>query len=191
MSTIIGLLRHGQTDWNVDMRLQGVSDIPLNDYGREQANTAAEVLSSSTWEMIVSSPLSRALETANIVASKLGFENVDVLPELIERSFGVAEGLSYDDWKTRYQDGQNVDQAETIAQLDVRANALLELLALKFEGQRVLTVSHGALIRRLIHIISNGEFPREGERFGNASMTTIEHDGDDWKILNYDPKPLS
>ncbi|MTA30323.1 MAG: histidine phosphatase family protein, partial [Actinobacteria bacterium] len=80
MSTIIGLLRHGQTDWNVDMRLQGVSDIPLNDYGREQANTAAEVLSSSTWEMIVSSPLSRALETANIVASKLGFENVDVLP---------------------------------------------------------------------------------------------------------------
>ncbi|MCX6485609.1 MAG: histidine phosphatase family protein [Rhodoluna sp.] len=191
MSTIIGLLRHGQTDWNVDMRLQGVSDIPLNDYGREQANTAAEVLSSSTWEMIVSSPLSRALETANIVASKLGFENVDILPELIERSFGVAEGLSYDDWKTRYQDGQNVDQAETIAQLDVRANALLELLALKFEGQRVLTVSHGALIRRLIHIISNGEFPREGERFGNASMTTIEHDGDDWKILNYDPKPLS
>jgi broad specificity phosphatase PhoE len=191
MSTIIGLLRHGQTDWNVDMRLQGVSDIPLNDYGREQANTAAEVLSSSTWEMIVSSPLSRALETANIVASKLGFENVDVLPELIERSFGVAEGLSYDDWKTRYQDGQNVDQAETIAQLDVRANALLKLLALKFEGQQVLTVSHGALIRRLIHIISNGEFPREGERFGNASLTTIEHDGDDWKILNYDPKPLS
>ncbi|CAB4609326.1 unannotated protein [freshwater metagenome] len=62
---------------------------------------------------------------------------------------------------------------------------------MKFEGQRVLTVSHGALIRRLIHIISNGEFPREGERFGNASMTTIEHDGDDWKILNYDPKPLS
>ena len=191
MSTIIGLLRHGQTDWKVDMRLQGVSDIPLNDYGREQANTAAEVLKSGTWEMIVSSPLSRALETANIVASKLGFENVEVLPELIERSFGVAEGLSYDDWKTRYQDGQNVDQAETIAQLDVRANALLELLALKFEGQRVLTVSHGALIRRLIHIISNGEFPREGERFGNASMTTIEHDGDDWKILNYDPKPLS
>jgi broad specificity phosphatase PhoE len=191
MSTIIGLLRHGQTDWNVDMRLQGVSDIPLNDYGREQANTAAEVLSSSTWEMIVSSPLSRALETANIVASKLGFENVDILPELIERSFGVAEGLSYDDWKTRYQDGQNVDQAETIAQLDVRANALLKLLALKFEGQQVLTVSHGALIRRLIHIISNGEFPREGERFGNASLTTIEHDGDDWKILNYDPKPLS
>jgi broad specificity phosphatase PhoE len=191
MSTIIGLLRHGQTDWNVDMRLQGVSDIPLNEFGREQANTAAEVLKSGTWEMIVSSPLSRALETANIVASKLGFENVDVLPELIERSFGVAEGLSYDDWKTRYQDGQNVDQAETIAQLDVRAIALLALLANNFEGQRVLTVSHGALIRRLIHIISNGEFPREGERFGNASLTTIEHDGDDWKILNYDPKPLS
>jgi broad specificity phosphatase PhoE len=191
MSTIIGLLRHGQTDWNVDMRLQGVSDIPLNEFGREQANTAAEVLKSGTWEMIVSSPLSRALETANIVASKLGFENVDVLPELIERSFGVAEGLSYDDWKTRYQDGQNVDQAETIAQLDVRAIALLALLANNFEGQQVLTVSHGALIRRLIHIISNGEFPREGERFGNASLTTIEHDGDDWKILNYDPKPLS
>jgi broad specificity phosphatase PhoE len=191
MSTVIGLLRHGQTDWNVDMRLQGVSDIPLNDYGRQQAHTAANALRSGDWESIVSSPLSRALETANIVAAKLGFENVEVLPELIERSFGVAEGLTYEDWKARYQDGQNVDHAETIAALDVRADLLLALLAQKFEGQRVLTVSHGALIRRLIHLISNGQLPREGERFGNASMTTIEHDGESWKILNYDPNPLT
>lgn len=191
MSTIIGLLRHGQTDWNIDMRLQGVSDIPLNDFGRNQARVAAEILSSGDWSLVVSSPLSRALETANIVAAKLGFENVDVLPELIERSFGIAEGLTYEEWKTRYQSGEEVDQAETIEQLDVRALALLDQLARDFSGRQVLTVSHGALIRRLIHLVSAGEFPREGERFGNASLTTIQHDGSGWTILNYDPKPLS
>jgi broad specificity phosphatase PhoE len=59
-----------------------------------------------------------------------------------------------------------------------------------YNGKTVLAVSHGALIRKLIDIVSGGEFPREGERFGNASLTTIVHDGVGWKILDYNPATL-
>jgi uncharacterized phosphatase len=91
--TILGLLRHGQTDWNIDLRLQGSTDIPLNETGRNQARLAASVLNREDWDVIIASPLSRAKDTADIVALEFGM-NVVVVPELIERSFGVAEGLT-------------------------------------------------------------------------------------------------
>jgi len=191
MHTVVGLLRHGQTDWNVDMRLQGISDIPLNDCGREQARTAGNVLINQDWTRIVSSPLSRAIETAKIVASMKNIEQVEVLPILIERSFGVAEGMTYDQWREEYPPGQYAEESETLEQLDQRVIEILEGFFRDFQNSKVLTVSHGALIRRIIHLVSKGEFPREGERFGNASLTTIGHDGNEWKIVNYNPAPLS
>jgi broad specificity phosphatase PhoE len=190
METIVGLLRHGQTDWNVDMRLQGISDIPLNDYGREQATTAGKVLKNSEWSRIVTSPLSRAVETARIVASAIGHEEVQHYPQLIERSFGVAEGLSYEEWREQYKDGETAPEAESLADLTERAKQLLDSMAIDFAGETFLAVSHGALIRRLIHIVSEGELPRDGERFGNASLTTMRHDGERWSIIKYDPNPL-
>ena len=190
METFVGLLRHGQTDWNVDMRLQGISDIPLNDYGREQATTAGKVLKNSEWSRIVTSPLSRAVETARIVASAIGHEEVQHYPQLIERSFGVAEGFSYDEWREQYKDGETAPEAESLADLTERAKQLLDSLAIDFAGETFLAVSHGALIRRLIHIVSDGELPRDGERFGNASLTTMRHDGERWSIVKYDPNPL-
>ena len=191
MQTVVGLLRHGQTDWNVGMRLQGISDIPLNDFGREQARTAGSVLVAQEWSRIVSSPLSRALETANIVASMKSIEQVEVFPILIERSFGIAEGMTYDEWREQYPAGQHARDSETIDDLDARVMSILDTFLSEFAGTKVLTVSHGALIRRIIHLVSGGELPRDGERFGNASLTTIGHDGVSWKIINYNPAPLS
>lgn len=191
MQTVVGLLRHGQTDWNVGMRLQGISDIPLNDFGREQARTAGNVLVGQDWSRIVSSPLSRALETANIVASMKNIEQVEVFPILIERSFGIAEGMTYDEWRVQYPAGQHAKFSETLDDLDTRVMSILDTFLAEFSGTKVLTVSHGALIRRIIHLVSGGELPRDGERFGNASLTTIGHDGDSWKIINYNPAPLS
>lgn len=191
MKTIVGLLRHGQTDWNIDMRLQGISDIPMNDYGRQQAETAAKVLAGQDWDKIVSSPLSRAVETAEIVAKYLAAPYVGQHPLLLERSFGVAEGMGYEEWRTEYPNGLNAPEAESMEELTARCWTLLDALVSEHPGQRVLTVSHGALIRRLINLVSNGEFPREGERFGNASMTVIEHVEGTWSIRSYEPKPLS
>jgi broad specificity phosphatase PhoE len=84
------LVRHGETDWNRDGRWQGGSDTRLNDLGREQARALAERLDGSI-DVLYSSDLARARETAEIVAAKLGLE-VHVDPRLRERSFGSWEG---------------------------------------------------------------------------------------------------
>lgn len=191
MKTVVGLLRHGQTDWNIDMRLQGISDIPMNDHGRSQAEIAAKVLAGQEWDKIVSSPLSRAVETAQIVSRHLDAPYLGHHPLLLERSFGVAEGMGYQEWREAYPNGLNAPEAESMEELTSRCWALLETLRSEYSGQRVLTVSHGALIRRIINLVSNEDLPREGERFGNASLTVIEHFEETWTIQSYDPKPLS
>jgi uncharacterized phosphatase len=91
--TTFALVRHGQTDWNAQRRLQGSTDIPLNDVGRGQARDAVAVLSGYEWDAIVSSPLSRAAETADLIAAGLGLQVARRVSDLAERSFGPAEGL--------------------------------------------------------------------------------------------------
>ena len=190
MALIVGLLRHGQTDWNIEMRLQGISDIEMNETGHLQAKTAARILGSSNWDRIVSSPLSRAQVTARYVADELGFRDFELHPLLIERSFGEAEGSSYEEWRERLQAGIVAKGAETADELESRIWELLGDLADKYADERVLTVSHGALIRKTISLVSGGEFPREGDRFGNTSLTTIKFDGTKWSIVDYNPRTL-
>ena len=187
--TVIGLLRHGQTDWNIDFRLQGITDIELNETGLEQARQAAEVIDSSDWDIVVSSPLSRARVTAQIVADANGLTGVEIEPLLLERSFGEAEGLMHEEWREKYPDQNLVPGGETLPELTERAWQLLDLLIAKYPGQRVLTVSHGALIRKLLKLVSEGQFPREGERLGNASLSVFEHDESGWRVASYEPRP--
>jgi broad specificity phosphatase PhoE len=186
--TTIGLLRHGQTDWNIDFRLQGTSDIPMNETGIEQVKKASERLSED-WDVLVSSPLGRAVQTAEIVAESHSFGELNIEPLLLERSFGEAEGLGYEEWREKYPDSV-VPGGESLADLEARCHRLLEKLVSDFAGRRVLTVSHGALIRKLINIVSDGEFPREGERLGNASLSVISFDGQKWMIEDYRPQTL-
>ncbi len=188
--TILGLLRHGQTDWNIDFRLQGITDIPLNETGIAQARDAAAVIGPNDWDLILTSPLSRARATAEIVAEVNGFADAEVEPLLLERSFGEAEGMSHQEWLAKYADTNSVPGGESLRDLEARANLLLHQLAMKFRGRRILAVSHGALIRILLRIVSNGEFPREGERLGNASMSVFAHDGSIWRIRSYEPRTL-
>lgn len=189
-TTVIGLLRHGQTDWNIDFRLQGITDIPLNATGIAQAQAAAALISSSDWDVLVSSPLSRARDTAAIVSSVAGWNNFEIEPLLLERSFGEGEGLTYDEWREIYHDQSTIPGVESIEALTERCHLLLAHLAESYTGQRVLTVSHGALIRKLINLVSDGQLPRDGERFGNASLSTIQHLDGVWSIVNYDPHTL-
>lgn len=145
--TTLALVRHGQTDWNAQRRLQGSTDIPLNDVGRGQARDAVSVLSGYEWDAIVSSPLSRAAETANLIAAGLGLGVDRRVPDLAERSFGPAEGM---------QDGPELDAlripggfrgAESEDEAGSRGLAALEALAEEFRGGRVLVVAHGTLLR--------------------------------------------
>lgn len=90
------VLRHGQTDWNAQLRLQGSTDIPLNETGRQQARTAARFLRDQGITQILASPLVRAYETASLVAETL---QVPILtdPRLTERHFGLFEGMTIDE----------------------------------------------------------------------------------------------
>lgn len=187
--TILGLLRHGQTDWNIDLRLQGSTDIPLNDTGRAQAQMAAQHLHREDWDVIIASPLSRAKDTADIVGSILEMPVV-IVPELIERSFGVAEGMDHASWRKLYESHESIEGLESLDDLRARTLLLLDLIRHEYAGQRVLAVSHGAFIRKVLTIISNGELPREGDRLGNASLNRFMHADGLWTISDYRPETL-
>ena len=185
--TVLGLIRHGQTDWNVDMRLQGISDIPLNDRGRIQAKNAAPKVALGNWDLVLSSPLSRARETAEIVKSSLPDAELITHELLIERSFGVAEGLTYEQWRDQFGSLHHAEGAESIDELTTRVELLLQDLASSYSGKRILAVSHGAFIRRVINLVSCGELPKEGERFGNASLSTLAYSQEKWVVMDFNP----
>jgi probable phosphoglycerate mutase len=177
--TTFALVRHGQTDWNAERRLQGSTDIPLNDVGRGQARDAVAVLSGYEWDAIVSSPLSRAAETADLIAAGLGLSVDRRVPGLTERSFGRAEGL---------QDGPELDAlripngfrgAEGEDEAARRGLAALEALAEEFRGRRVLAVAHGTLLR-----VSLGRaIGRTLERIDNAVLNLAHHHAvDGWQL---------
>jgi broad specificity phosphatase PhoE len=190
--TIIGLLRHGQTDWNVDFRLQGITDIPLNANGIQQAQEAAEILIGSDWDVLLSSPLSRAQETAKLISKNLNLDEIIIEPLLLERSFGVAEGLTHEQWRESYANLNELPGGESLDALRIRAEELLHHLQTNYRGKKVLAVTHGALIRKLLRLASNQELPREGERLSNASLSTLVHDDiNGWRVLDYNPATFS
>jgi broad specificity phosphatase PhoE len=188
--TVLGLLRHGQTDWNIDFRLQGVTDTQLNETGIAQAKDAAAAITAAHWDAVITSPLIRARDTAEIVANKNKFDQPLVEPLLIERSFGEAEGLMHDQWVAKYSNTNEVPGGESLVALEQRANLLLSTIATEYRGKRVIAVSHGALIRVLLRIVSDGEFPREGERLGNACLSVLVHDEEKWRVRYYEPRTL-
>lgn len=145
--TTFALIRHGQTDWNAQRRLQGSSDIPLNDVGRRQARDAVAVLSGQEWDTIVSSPLSRAAETAELIAAGLGLTVARHVPDLTERSFGPAEGLQAGPELEALRIPGGFRGAESDDDAGSRGLAALESMAEEFRGRRVLVVAHGTLLR--------------------------------------------
>ena len=189
-NTHLGLLRHGQTDWNINFLLQGVTDIPMNQTGIEQVKLAAQAIRAEDWDVVLTSPLSRARQTAEIIASQHGYTEIIEQELLIERSFGEAEGLSHDQWRAKYSNLDVIPGGESRTQLADRSMLLLETISKELVGKRVLAVSHGALIRALIAIASNNELPRDGERLGNASLNVVKHIDNSWQVVNYSLEPL-
>ena len=189
-NTHLGLLRHGQTDWNINFLLQGVTDIPMNQTGIEQVKLAAKAIRAEDWDVVLTSPLSRARQTAEIIASQHGYTEIIEQELLIERSFGEAEGLSHEQWRAKYSNLDVIPGGESRTQLAERSRLLLETISQELAGKRVLAISHGALIRTLIAIASNNELPRDGERLGNASLNVVKHSDNSWQVVNYSLESL-
>lgn len=185
--TLLALVRHGQTDWNAERRMQGRTDIPLNDRGRAQAVLAAANLCDGRWGRVVSSPMSRARETAEIIASELSLEQPVVYPGLVERDYGVAEGTPVAEFHTRYGSGNPVPDAETINQLIDRVMKTLVSVVEKQPRVPTIVVAHGGIIRELVTQVSAGFLPRPGQRIENGSVTQFELTNSGLSLTNIDP----
>ncbi|MFD1721037.1 histidine phosphatase family protein [Amnibacterium endophyticum] len=166
--TDLVLVRHGETEWNRTGRVQGRTDIPLNDTGRAQAREAGRRLADDAFDAVVASPLSRAAETARIIAREIGAsDDVELVDALVERDYGDAEGMT----------GAEIDAAfaghllarESREQTVERVLPALLDLARRHPGQRVLVVSHGGVIGSLVRHATRWAWPEHGVRIENGS----------------------
>jgi 2,3-bisphosphoglycerate-dependent phosphoglycerate mutase len=183
---IVGLIRHGLTDWNALGKVQGRSDIPLNEEGRQQARRLAERLTTDSWkwDFVITSGLSRAQETGQIIADTLDIPVYDPDSRLLERSFGQAEGLTAEEreslWGTDW-DQQPLGQ-ESLEDVRRRALAFMEDLAERFPDRNVLVVSHGGLLAQLYRVLYED---KHHERIGNLSLTVLEKSNNNWDMVLY------
>jgi probable phosphoglycerate mutase len=153
----IFVIRHGETNWNREGRFQGSLDIPLNENGRAQAQAVADAVAALRPELLWSSPLSRARDTASAIAARLGrdlhFEN-----EWRERGYGVIEGCTYQEWNARDAKGYTLyktndpdyapEGGETGRGFYERSVAAFKALA-AMPGESACVVTHGGVISAL------------------------------------------
>lgn len=183
----MGFVRHGQTDWNLDGKLQGSSDIPLNDTGRQQAREAVAVLREhgDRWSAVVSSPLSRARETAEIIADGLGLELGPSYPELVERDYGDAEGM-LDAEVQRAWPNKEAPFIEGIDSVVSRGLAGLDRVAADYPDADVVVVCHGTIIRYTLAELAGHELPP----IRNGAVSTVEREDDSWAVTTVNDLPI-
>ena len=182
--TTICIIRHGETDWNASGRLQGCEDIELNDAGREQAHKLAHYLGREPWDVIVSSPLKRAYETACIIASNISLQDIQVIDEFKERNYGLASGLLPEERRSRFPDG-TIPGQEEFEHLRIRAMDSLTRIATDHAGKRIIVVSHGALTNSILYTLSGGEFGSFKTRLKNGCLNKILHQNNTWSVEFY------
>lgn len=137
------LVRHGETDWNADGRLQGQTDRPLSDFGRQQARRLADELAAEDFEAIYSSDLARARETAEIVGARVGLP-VMLDPDLREKDWGTWEGL------TAVERDRVEFAGESTEAHQERILRALQRISERHPGDgSVLVVTHGGSMRRV------------------------------------------
>ncbi len=159
------VVRHGQTNWNIENRLQGSADIPLNNTGIKQAQNLAETFKNIDIDFIFSSPLQRAYDTASIINQYKNLP-ISIDSRLIERGFGDFEGLddisSFDcnihkllDYHLNY----NLYHVEPIQNVFIRLSNLLTDLKTNYPDKKILVATHGGVVQVLESIIK--DLPKE------------------------------
>jgi broad specificity phosphatase PhoE len=170
-------VRHGQTDWNVEGRFQGHLDIPLNNAGFDQARALRSRLAVIRFDAVYSSPLQRALSTAQIIASDLP---VSIDSRLIEIHHGCWQGKTKGDivrrwpreWERWNSDRNSFTppQGETADSLRSRIGNFLDTM----QGTNILCVSHGVVIQTLLSVIIGGRYTdHKSYEPANGSVHTV------------------
>jgi probable phosphoglycerate mutase len=151
--TSLYLVRHGETDWNAVRRIQGSTDIPLNSMGRDQARTTGRLLARREWNGIYSSPLSRAFETASIIAAEVALHTPSTIDAIVERNYGDAEGLDGVQIDERFPGDTPVPGRETHDEVADRVIPALIGLAQSRPGSALIVVTHGGVIRSVLNAV--------------------------------------
>ncbi|XP_039157467.1 phosphoglycerate mutase-like protein 4 isoform X1 [Eucalyptus grandis] len=191
----IVVVRHGQTDWNVDYRIQGHLDVKLNEVGRQQTRAVADRLSKEREiSTIYSSDLKRAIETTEVIAATCGVREVIKDPDLREQNPGKLQGLSeieaaslypqiYEAYRSRRWD-QEIPGGESKDQVYRRCTSCLQNIGLKHKGGRVVVVTHGTVHRSIYRQARPNEGPAPKVQNGSISILHL-FSRDDWVIKSW------
>ena len=180
---LLYLVRHGETDWNRQRRIQGTTDIPLNDTGRAQAARTGRLLARRTWDAVVASPLSRAFETGSIIAEALGLPEPTTDARLVERNYGEAEGLDFEEMQRLFPEDTPVPGREKRSAVAARALEALVDIARRHPEESVVVVSHGGLIRSVLRKVDP-----EGDHgmITNGSVHSFRYDDGALSLIAFD-----
>lgn len=196
--TKIFLVRHGETRWNVEQKMQGQSDIPLNEVGKKQARSLGEWMEKFSLkpDVVVASDLARAMETAQIIADVVGCGPVQSDPAWREINFGVWEGLTWEEIRQRYPDLEeryHVDPAEvqipggeSQRAVQLRMRKALDNLITTYPDREILVVSHGGALRLLLADLLGLEISLSRKiRVFNCSISEV------WAESGEEPKVIT
>ncbi|ABS22871.1 histidine phosphatase family protein [Bacillus cytotoxicus] len=181
--TEICLVRHGQTDWNFQEIIQGREDIPLNEVGKKQASQSAAALQLETWDVIISSPLIRAQETAQAIGEAVGIHSIILDERFVERNFGEASGKPVATVREQIAIG-NVEGMETDEEIVNRCFTALQDVAKKHAGKRIIIVAHSHAIKAILHAILPEEITFKTP-LKNACINYVKEDQGKWEVLKY------
>jgi broad specificity phosphatase PhoE len=194
MTTTVYLIRHGETDWNLEGRWQGHADVPLNDLGRRQASLVARRLQAEgvRFDAIYSSDLARAYQTAWEIGAAVRVA-VQLLPPLREIDLGSWSGLKYDEIRAHFpteialiEQGQDIPRGggETIAAMQRRVVGAVDAIAAHHSGETLALVTHGGCIRSLLAHAENykGDGFKRYPHIGNTSISVISIAGQHWRV---------
>lgn len=179
----ICLVRHGETDWNKSGKIQGHTDIELNKNGIIQANACANYLNNTPFELIITSPLKRAKQTAKIIAERKRLPLVE-MDEFIERNYGDAEGMTVEECQIIFPDREYPNQE---SKEDVRERVMngLQQIQKEHKVSNIILVAHGGVINSILAMLSNNEIGSGKKKLANACLSTIYYDQGIWKIKNF------
>lgn len=185
--TALYLVRHGESEANAAKRYAGQSDSPLTARGREQAKVVAAALRATLFDRVVSSDLSRAHDTAEIIAREHGLD-VEVFPELREIDVGEAAGRAIEDAKQRFDWGPGRfvqwPGGESLEQVRDRAVSAVDRIVAASPGKTICIVGHGGVTRILIsHFM--GLLPALYQHHSpteNTNVTVIRTDGLTYRV---------
>ncbi len=194
------VVRHGETDWNTVKRLQGRTDVPLNAFGKTLAVKTGKGLQGVVFDAVFSSPLCRAMDTAQLILTHSGnTASIQVDDRIQEIGFGIYEGLSCkagesdmpdNNFEKFFQDcgGYRAPEgAESFEEVLARVQDFLEDLCQRTElkDKTILVVSHGTSIRGMINCITGNPVAEywKGGVHHNCGVTIIDYNGTHLQIL--------